>query len=101
MILGFGNHGRGQGAASQAGVRSPAVGSAEMRVLVNTWFLFTVIPLDSLGSRIRNLAGSTPPTTLVNRITVTRRPMTPVSVQVVSLVGFEFGVGLLREGWSG
>ena len=31
------------GAASQAGVRSPAVWSADMRVLVNTWFLFTVI----------------------------------------------------------
>ena len=62
--------------------RSPAVGSAEMRVLVNTGFLFTGIPLDGLGTRIRNSCGlpaSNDPRESDHR---DRRPMTPVSVQV-------------------
>ena len=64
-------------------LRSPAVGSADIRALVSTGFLCTVILLDSLGSRIRNSGefhASNDPRESDHR---DRRPSSLVSVAVV------------------
>ena len=51
-----------------------------MRALVSYFIFVHRDPLDSLGTRIRSLCSSTPPTTLVNQITVTAELLTKKKV---------------------